>query len=126
MGLWPSRRGLYRPDRGATPSTALPVSPIAPDDGWCDDPSDARYNRAIRLPYPARHERLWRDDGLYDLVGVLGWNDAPVRPGEGSAIFLHVAGPDYGPTEGCVALSGADLRALLAAGLSAVRVEAPG
>ena len=54
------------------------------------------------------------DDDVYDLVVILGHNDDPVVPGAGSAIFLHLARPDYGPTEGCVALARADLEALLA------------
>ena len=77
-------------------------------------------------PTPPATSNLWRDDGVYDIVGVLGWNDAPVIRGLGSAIFLHIARPDYAPTEGCIALAGSDLRELLAAGLSAVLVAAPG
>ncbi len=122
-GLLPIRRLLYRADRIARPASALPAEPIAPDDGWCDDPGHADYNRPIRLPHPARHERLWRGDGAYDLVGVLGWNDAPVVRGRGSAIFLHVARPDLAPTEGCVALPLRELSALLAAGLTELSVE---
>ena len=124
-GLLPLRRVLYRADRGPAPATVVAVEPIAPADGWCDDPADTRYNLPVTLPHSARCEALWRPDALYDLVGVLGWNDAPVRRGEGSAIFLHVAPPDGGPTEGCVALALPDLRAALAAGLSALRVLAP-
>lgn len=124
VGLLPLRRLLWRADRGPRPATALPAEPIAPGDGWCDDPAHADYNRAVRLPHPARHERLWRDDAVYDVVAVLGWNDAPVARGRGSAIFLHVARPDLGPTEGCVALPEAALRRLLAAGLAAVEVVA--
>lgn len=121
-GLLPLRRVLFRADRIAAPRTTVPVEPIAETDGWCDDPADRNYNRAVRLPYPARHETLWRADALYDVVGVLGWNDDPVRRGDGSAIFLHAARPDYSPTEGCIALALPDLLAVLAAGLSAVRV----
>jgi L,D-peptidoglycan transpeptidase YkuD (ErfK/YbiS/YcfS/YnhG family) len=109
-GVLPLRRVLYRADRLPRPRAAVPVEPIAPDDGWCDDPAHPDYNRMIRLPHPARHEEMWRRDGLYDLVGVLGWNDDPVRPGRGSAIFLHVARPDWAPTEGCVALALSDLQ----------------
>jgi L,D-peptidoglycan transpeptidase YkuD (ErfK/YbiS/YcfS/YnhG family) len=116
QGRFALRRVLYRADRMAgPPATALPVSPIARDMGWCDDPEDPLYNRPITLPYAARHEVLWRDDGLYDLVAVLGYNDAPVVPGRGSAIFLHIARPAYEPTEGCVALARDDLLAVLAA-----------
>ena len=67
----------------------------------------------MRLPYAASCEELWREDGLYDVIVVLGFNDDPVVPGLGSAIFLHVARPDWGPTEGCVALASADLLAVL-------------
>ena len=114
LGVWPIRRVLYRPDRGGPPATALPVSPIAPDDGWCDAPADAAYNRPVTLPYPASCEGMWREDALYDLVCVLAHNDDPAVAGQGSAIFLHLARPDYAPTEGCVALARADLEALLA------------
>ena len=116
------RRVLYRADRVPAPRTAVPREPIAPEDGWCDESGHADYNRMIRLPHSARHEELWRTDALYDIVGVLGWNDSPVERGRGSAIFLHVARNDYGPTDGCVALALPDLQAVLAAGLTAVRV----
>ena len=114
VGLWPIRYVLYRPDKGAAPATALPVRPIAPDDGWCDAPDDPAYNRPVKRPYPASHEALWREDGLYDLIVVLGHNDDPPAPGLGSAIFLHLAKPDYAPTEGCIALARPDLEAVLA------------
>lgn len=114
LGDWPIRRVLYRPDKGPPPRTALPLQPIAPDDGWCDAAADPAYNRPVTLPYPARAERLWRDDDLYDRVVVLAHNDDPPVPGLGSCIFLHVARKGCGPTEGCVALSREDLDALLA------------
>jgi L,D-peptidoglycan transpeptidase YkuD (ErfK/YbiS/YcfS/YnhG family) len=57
---------------------------------------------------------MWREDGLYDLVVELGYNDAPPVPGLGSCIFLHCTRPNYAPTEGCVALARTDLEALLA------------
>jgi L,D-peptidoglycan transpeptidase YkuD (ErfK/YbiS/YcfS/YnhG family) len=121
-GVLPLLRVLYRADRTRKPDCAVPVEPIAPDDGWCDDPADPAYNRQIRLPYPARHEILWRDDGLYDVVGVLGWNMSPIVPHRGSAIFLHVAAPDAAPTAGCIALPLPDLHRVLAAGLTSIRV----
>jgi L,D-peptidoglycan transpeptidase YkuD (ErfK/YbiS/YcfS/YnhG family) len=113
VGCWPMRRVLFRPDRVAAPVTALPVAPLTPDDGWCDDPDDRCYNQAVRLPYAGRHERLWREDGLYDILVVLGHNDSPPVVGYGSAIFLHVAALDFAPTEGCVALAMNDLIAVL-------------
>ena len=109
VGCWPLRQVFYRPDRLAAPATVLPCRALTPADGWCDDPADRAYNRLITLPYGAGHETLWRDDQLYDIVVVLAHNDDPPVPGLGSAIFLHLARDDFGPTEGCVALA---LRAL--------------
>lgn len=125
-GTFVLRRALYRPDREAPPRTVLPLAPIDPADGWCDAPDDPAYNRPVRLPYPARAEALWRADAVYDLIVVLGHNDAPVVPGRGSAIFLHVAQPDFRPTEGCVALARADLLRLLAEAEAASRVVVEG
>lgn len=114
VGTWPVREVFYRADRVAKPETALPVRAIEQDDGWCDAPDDPQYNRLVKLPHAASAETLWRDDHLYDLVLVLGYNDDPVVPGKGSAIFLHMARPDYSPTHGCVALAQDDVRAALA------------
>jgi len=98
VGRWRLLGVLYRSDRGRRPSTRLPVRPIAPDDGWCDAPGDRNYNRPVKLPYTAGHERLWRDDRLYDLCVVLDYNlSNPVR-NAGSAIFLHLAAPGFAPT----------------------------
>ena len=98
------RTALFRPDRIAAPATALPWRWLRPTDGWSDDPADAAYNRPVTYPHGASAERLWRDDGVYDVIIVLGWNDAPVVRGMGSAIFLHCSRPDFAPTEGCVAI----------------------
>jgi L,D-peptidoglycan transpeptidase YkuD (ErfK/YbiS/YcfS/YnhG family) len=127
LGVWPVRRVLFRPDGafGNLPRLAgvpgqppvadlrVPAAPLAADDGWCDAPGDRNYNRPVKLPYPASAERMWRDDHLYDVVVVLGHNDDPVVPLMGSAIFLHLARPDYGPTEGCVALAPWDMMEFL-------------
>ena len=114
VGQFPLRRVLYRPDRLSAPTTRLPVAPLAPDDGWCDDPADPQYNRPVRLPYAGRHEELWRADAIYDVIVVIGHNDAPVVAGMGSAIFMHLASADYRPTQGCVALARPDLLDVLA------------
>jgi len=115
VGVWAIREVLYRPDvYPEGPKTALPIKAMAPDDGWCDAPGDPNYNRPVKLPYPASAERMWRDDAVYDLVGILAHNDDPPVPGMGSAIFLHLARDGYPGTEGCVALARTDLEALLA------------
>jgi L,D-peptidoglycan transpeptidase YkuD (ErfK/YbiS/YcfS/YnhG family) len=113
LGIFPIREVFYRADRMAAPRVHLPLRVLAPDDGWCDAPDDPRYNRLVKLPYGASAEQMWRDDHLYDLVAVIGFNDDPVVAGKGSAIFLHLAKPDYAPTAGCVALAQSDLLAAL-------------
>ncbi len=123
-GILPFRRLLFRADRVAPPVSGLrPREPISLADGWCDDPNDPAYNRMVHLPHGARAERLWREDGLYDVVVVLGWNDAPVVRGRGSAIFLHVAPPGDGPTEGCIGLALPALQRVLTAGLTEIEVR---
>lgn len=114
IGRWQLRQVFYRADRIAAPVTLLPMQPLQPSDGWCDAPGDSHYNQFVQHPYPASAERLWRDDGIYDIIVVLGWNDAPIVHGKGSAIFLHCAQPDFSPTAGCVALTKDDLQLFLA------------
>lgn len=113
IGRFPMRWCYYRPDRLAPPETGLPLLAIEPDDGWCDDPQHPLYNQPVKLPFDASHEKLWRDDGLYDLIIPLGYNDDPVEAGKGSAIFLHIKRDDGVGTEGCVALAREHVLALL-------------
>jgi L,D-peptidoglycan transpeptidase YkuD (ErfK/YbiS/YcfS/YnhG family) len=105
---------LYRPDRLSRPATRLPAAALRSDSGWCDDPADRLYNRPVRLPYAGRHEALWREDRLYDALIVLDHNLERPRPGAGSAIFLHIAAPGLEPTAGCVAVTPAVMRRILA------------
>jgi L,D-peptidoglycan transpeptidase YkuD (ErfK/YbiS/YcfS/YnhG family) len=112
-GRFPLRRVWIRQDRMRAPGVMLPSCLTEPHDGWCDDPGDARYNRPVRLPSAASHERMWRDDDIYDIVVEIGWNDRPAIRGRGSAIFLHLARPGYTATEGCVAVSRRDMAKLL-------------
>ncbi len=112
-GTWPFLYGFYRADRGARPKAWAPLLALRSDMGWCDDPASSAYNRPVNLPFSAGHEVMWRDDGLYDVVIVLGHNLHPRRKNRGSAIFLHCARDNLAPTAGCVALRPADLRRLL-------------
>lgn len=113
-GIFLLRRLWTRSDRRARPPTRLPVRVTRRDDGWCDAAGHRLYNRLVKLPFPASHETMWRDDGLYDLVAEIGFNDRNPRPGKGSAIFLHAARPGFTPTAGCVALAPLVLRRLIA------------
>ncbi|WP_343564444.1 L,D-transpeptidase family protein [Kiloniella sp. b19] len=118
LGTWPLRNILFRPDRIAPENRdflpdGLRCSPLCQRDGWCDDPADPSYNKPVAIPCQSGHEKLWREDATYDIIGILGHNDDPVVPGKGSAIFLHLARADFSGTEGCIALQKDDLVSLL-------------
>ncbi|WP_019834221.1 L,D-transpeptidase family protein [Sphingomonas sp. PR090111-T3T-6A] len=112
LGRWPIRAALLRPNRGLLPPEHLPWRWLREDDGWSDDPRDPAYNRPVRHPHGYSAERLWRDDGLYDAILLLGHNDDPPVAGMGSAIFLHLREGDT--TEGCVAVPRETIAGLLA------------
>ena len=126
IGAWPIAAVLYRADRVRRPACGLWARPLRQADGWCDDVRDRNYNRAVRHPYPARAEHLWREDRLYDLVLVLGHNVRPRVKGLGSAIFMHLSRADYAPTAGCIALREGDLRRVLATLSRRTRLLVPG
>ncbi|MEM6306035.1 MAG: L,D-transpeptidase family protein [Pseudomonadota bacterium] len=99
---------LYRPDRMARPADW--AVPIGPCDLWSDDPADEEYNTMVRAPHGFSHEVLRRADPLYDLILLTNWNWPYAVPGRGSAIFIHQWRRRGYPTEGCIALSRANLR----------------
>lgn len=94
---------LFRADRIARGSLPGWARPIGPRDLWCDDPTHADYNKPVRAPFAASHERLRRADRLYDLILLTDWNRAPTGTARGSAIFLHAWRGPFHPTAGCVA-----------------------
>jgi len=112
-GIWPVRDARYRPDRQLRPRSGLAMTALRPGQGWCDGPESPFYNRPVPYPFRTSAETLWRKDALYDLMVMIGYNDRPVQPGRGSAIFLHVARDGFTPTEGCIALARDDLMRLL-------------
>ncbi len=112
-GIWRLRRVFYRADKISKPETVLDVVDITKDMGWCDAPEHPEYNRLVPLPFDASHEKMWREDDVYDIVVELGYNDDPPLPGLGSAIFMHLMRPDAAPTAGCVALPLPALREIL-------------
>lgn len=114
VGRFRLLRACYRPDRTGPPDTRLETAALTATDGWCDDPAHADYNRAVILPHRASCEKMWRDDALYDIVVITDHNSDPVVAGDGSGIFVHVAGgEEYPPTRGCVAFAPGDLRDIL-------------
>jgi L,D-peptidoglycan transpeptidase YkuD (ErfK/YbiS/YcfS/YnhG family) len=112
-GVFPLIAALYRADRLSPLHTRLPLRALAPSDAWVDAPADRNYNRLVALPYPAHTEAMWLDDGVYDLLVVIGYNTDPIVAGAGSAIFLHIARADFSPTAGCIAIAAPVLAALL-------------
>ena len=112
-GSFRLKRLWWRAGRHPRPATMLPVRHILPDDGWCEDPSDRRYNRRIKVPPKSKADRLTRQDNLYDFIVELDHNTRPRVAGRGSAVFIHVARPGFAPTAGCVALDMNALRRLL-------------
>lgn len=114
VGCFPVREIYYRADRLEKPITILSdVRELKEADGWCDGVEDENYNKFVLLPYGASSENLWRNDHIYDVIVVLGYNDDPIIKGKGSAVFMHVARENYSPTAGCIALSLPDLLAIL-------------
>jgi L,D-peptidoglycan transpeptidase YkuD (ErfK/YbiS/YcfS/YnhG family) len=113
LGQWGIEGLLMRPDRMPAPQTLLPWRWLRPWDGWCDAADDPAYNQPVSHPSPASAERLWRADHAYDLILILSHNRHLVVPGAGSAIFWHVAQPDWRPTEGCIAMDRDALWSLL-------------
>jgi L,D-peptidoglycan transpeptidase YkuD (ErfK/YbiS/YcfS/YnhG family) len=106
--------GYFRGDHFAgARRTRLAMTPIDADLGWCEVPDDRNYNRPVKIPYGASHERMKRGDRLYDACLVLDWNISPRRRGCGSAIFFHLARPGFTPTQGCVAVTARTMARLL-------------
>ncbi len=103
--------GFYRADRVRRPTSSLLFKAIADNDGWCDAPDNANYNLPVELPFAASHEKMKRDDQLYDIGIILDWNMPNVGRSRhrGSAIFLHLCKPGFQPTEGCIAIKAADM-----------------
>lgn len=108
-GKFPLRALFYRSDRKFRPISPFPSVSIDDRDGWCDDSRCRSYNRPITMPATVKHERMLRNDRLYDVIIPLGFNDRNTISGRGSAIFFHLAKEGYGPTEGCIAVSPEDM-----------------
>jgi L,D-peptidoglycan transpeptidase YkuD (ErfK/YbiS/YcfS/YnhG family) len=77
--------------------------------GWSDDPFDPLYNTCVTAPCAFSHEKLWRDDNVYDLLITTSHNTYPILPKCGSAIFIHQMNESMTATAGCLALKFEDL-----------------
>ena len=95
----------YRIDRLKNLYSQFKLIRITKNMGWCDDPRSKKYNQLIRIPTKYSHEKLYRDDNLYDLVLVLNFNLNPTIKKRGSAIFIHIKKGNYKKTKGCIALN---------------------
>jgi len=104
---------FYRADKIKNLKTSLKKIKIKKNTGWCDDPKSKFYNKQIRLPSNFGHEKLYRNDRIYDLVVVLNYNLNPIIKNKGSAIFIHVAKKSFRKTAGCIALNKKNLIDLL-------------
>lgn len=114
LGTFRPLRLWWRADRHIRPRTSLPVRIIHPEDGWCEDPGSRHYNKPVQLADDSTADRLNRDDHLYDFVIEIDQNAQPAIPGRGSAVFLHLARPGFGPTAGCIAMTKVSMLHLLA------------
>jgi L,D-peptidoglycan transpeptidase YkuD (ErfK/YbiS/YcfS/YnhG family) len=113
-GTFRPRQLWWRADRHPRPRTFLPVRAIGPEDAWCEDPASRHYNRPMRLGREVGGDRLKRDDQLYDFIVEIDHNTQPRIAGRGSAVFLHLARENFGPTAGCVSMTKAAMLRLLA------------
>jgi L,D-peptidoglycan transpeptidase YkuD (ErfK/YbiS/YcfS/YnhG family) len=108
-GIFKIIKIYYRKDRIKKINSAFKLIEIKKDMGWCDDPESKKYNQLIKLPSKYRHEKLFRNDRIYDLIIVLNYNMNPVIKNKGSAIFIHIAKNNYNKTKCCIALKKKDL-----------------
>ena len=110
-------RLLLGHDAAAPAGTRLPYRESTPTLRCVDDAASRHYNALAEDPGEARDwrsaEEMRRKDDLYRLVVWVGHNDAPVEPGAGSCIFLHLRAAASDTTSGCTAFDAAPFEALL-------------
>ena len=103
---------LYRKDRVKI-STKLKKKVIKKNMGWCNDPKSKQYNKLVKLPFIFSHEKLYKNENIYDIILVLNYNMNPIKKNKGSAIFIHVAKNNFAKTAGCVAIKKKNLIKLI-------------
>ena len=112
-GIFKVIKIYYRKDKIKKIISPIKKIQIKKNMGWCDDPKSDLYNQQIKLPSKFSYEKLYRKDGLYDIILVLNYNTSPIVKKKGSAIFIHIAKRKFKPTEGCIGLKKNDLIKLL-------------
>jgi L,D-peptidoglycan transpeptidase YkuD (ErfK/YbiS/YcfS/YnhG family) len=112
-GVFKITKIYYRADKIKIIKTNIKKIKITKNMGWCDDPVSRFYNRQIKLPSKFSHEKLYRNDDLYDLIAVMNYNTNPIIRNKGSAIFIHISKNSYKKTQGCIALKKKDLIKIL-------------
>ena len=104
---------FYREDKIKNIRSKIKKGKIKKNMGWCDDSKSHLYNQQIKLPNKYSHEKLFRNDNLYDLILVLNYNINPTIKHKGSAIFIHITKNSYKKTKGCIALKKENLIELI-------------
>jgi L,D-peptidoglycan transpeptidase YkuD (ErfK/YbiS/YcfS/YnhG family) len=122
-GIFKITKVYYRADRIKKIKTSIKIIKIKRNMGWCDDSKSKYYNKQIKLPTNYTHEKLYRNDNLYDLIVVLNYNSNPVIKNKGSAIFIHIARSYYKKTKGCIALKKGDLIKLISQIKKNIRIK---
>jgi L,D-peptidoglycan transpeptidase YkuD (ErfK/YbiS/YcfS/YnhG family) len=112
-GIFKIIKIYYRPDKIKKIKTLIKKIKIKKNMGWCDDPNSRFYNKQIKLPSKLGHEKLYRNDNVYDLIAVLNYNTNPIIKNKGSAIFIHIAKKNLNKTKGCIAIKKENLIHLL-------------
>jgi len=112
-GVFKIIKVYYRADKIDKIETQIKKIKIKKKIGWCDDPRSVFYNKQIKLPNKFSHEKLYRNDNIYDLILVLNYDMNPIIKNKGSAIFIHVAKNNYQPTHGCIGLKKKHLLTIL-------------
>ena len=102
----------FRKDRLSEPLTKLRKIQIKKGLGWCDDINSKFYNKLIKSKKKIGHEKLFRKDGIYDILIPIKFNTLKPKRNKGSAIFLHLTN-NYKKTLGCIALKKKDMLILL-------------
>ena len=111
-GLFSIDKVYYRKDKNIKPITKLNTISINGKMGWCNDVTNKKYNRLIKINKNIKYEKMFRKDYKYDYIVPINFNTKKTKIGRGSAIFIHLT-KNYKPTAGCIALKKKDFLILL-------------